>query len=200
MLEFALVLPFLLFIGMLLAQTTLLMSGNLFVHYAAFAAARTAIVVIPTSVTTSNTDLTTGEPANKIDCSTQNLSEQGKLQRIRRAAVFAVLPVAGRLEGSDTDQTRTLEAGLRELYSRNGGNSPAWVSHLAAKRFRYADAHTEVRLVRTRSDAEGRMVFTELTGQHAFGPREPITVRVLHNLALTVPFVRHVFAGHTVAT
>ena len=45
--EFALVMPIMLFLILLLAQTTFVMAGNLFVHYAAFAATRSAIVYIP---------------------------------------------------------------------------------------------------------------------------------------------------------
>jgi hypothetical protein len=45
--EFAMVLPILLLLVLLMGQSALLMTGNLCVHYAAFCAARSAIVQVP---------------------------------------------------------------------------------------------------------------------------------------------------------
>ena len=42
-LEFCMVIPIVLFLILLLVQSTLLMVGNQFVHYAAFAATRSAV-------------------------------------------------------------------------------------------------------------------------------------------------------------
>ena len=46
--EFVLVFPIVLFVALLVAQSTLLMGGNIFIHYSAFAATRAAIVQVPT--------------------------------------------------------------------------------------------------------------------------------------------------------
>ena len=58
-LEFAMALPFLLMLSLLMAQASLLMVGNVCVHYSAFCAARTAIVAIPQ-------DYGSSEPRNLI--------------------------------------------------------------------------------------------------------------------------------------
>ena len=84
--EFVLVFPILLFFSLLLAQTTLLAGANAFIHYAAFAATRSAIVQIPTGYAPD-------ESPNVII----NADGHTKHDIIRRAAVFALVPVSGRL-------------------------------------------------------------------------------------------------------
>jgi len=181
--EFALVMPIVLFLCLTLAQTTLAMGGNIFVQYASFAAARSAIVQIPRDLWDID------EPHNTID-----LDAGEKIDNIRRAAVFAVLPVAGRSETGTAEAEQFVE-GLNDHYAAYGRDEPRWVERLAADRLRYADFNTEVILMVTiaRADEETQFIALE-DGRHEFGPREPITVEVLHYLNLAVPYVWPIFA------
>lgn len=182
--EFALVFPILLVLALLLTQTTLLMGGNIFVNYAAFAATRAAIVQVPASY------LPEEEPNVVI-----NASNHAKHDAIRRAAVFAVLPVSGRIASSGL-ATDDFVAGLTNYYTAYHQTAPAWINNFAGARLRYADANTLVSLMSTAVSDDGRVVFTDLPEDRAysFGPREPITVRVTHRLYLSVPYIGMLFA------
>ena len=78
MLEFAMVLPIGLILVLLMIQSSLLMVGNLCVNYAAYCAARSAIVTVPL-------DLSNSEPHNVVAFG----GTTGKTERIRLAAVWA---------------------------------------------------------------------------------------------------------------
>ena len=183
--EFCMVLPIVLFLVLLLVQSTLLMVGNQYVHYAAFAATRSAIVYIPQD------DSLDGEPRNEI------IPEPGfaKFDAIRAAAYLAVAPVCGRLENSsDALQAEQYADGLRDYFGYYGKQTPRWVDTLAADRLRYAAENTEVTILIT--DVIGDTVSFDDSSviAHTFGPREPITVRIEHKLNLSVPYVGAIFA------
>lgn len=176
-LEFALIIPFLLFLILILAQTTFLMSGNLFVHYAAFAATRSAIVQIPRP------------PENIII----PVNGNAKYDAIRAAAVFAVAPVAGQRAQGDTD-VDTLVDTLSSHYENNGQPVPRWLTVLVAGRLRYADYNTAVRILRTEVE-DNTVYFDDIAETGAlFGPREVVTVRISHNFNLGVPVIWPIFA------
>jgi hypothetical protein len=184
--EFCMVLPIVLFLGLVLVQSTLLMVGNQFVNYAAFAAARSAIVYIPQDYSA------TGEPRNTI------IAQEGKpkFDAIRAAAYLAVTPVCGKREDSvealNTDQ---FVAGLNDYFAGYGQDSPRWVQTLAAARLRYAAANTDVRVMYTLvTRGEVEQFDTEPEGYYTFGPHEAVTVRIEHKLNLSVPYVRRLFA------
>ena len=83
LIEFVLVLPIALMLVLVMLQSALLMAGNFCVHYAAYCAARSAVVQVPM-------DYGRNEPPNVV------LADpiwSGKLARIRDAAVWAVMPV-----------------------------------------------------------------------------------------------------------
>ncbi|NJL31642.1 MAG: pilus assembly protein [Phycisphaerales bacterium] len=105
MIEFALVLPILLFMMLLLAQVTLLAAGNLHVHYAGYTATRTAIVQIPLDQSASG-----GSGPNVIRTS----ENDSKFSMIQRAGALACLPISGRESGGDVDAQPLLQgfAGL----------------------------------------------------------------------------------------
>ncbi len=184
--EFCMVFPIVLFLILILVQATLLMVGNQFVHYAAFAATRSAIVYIPADMTDqggagrNSMSLTKGTP---------------KYDAIRASAYLAVMPVCGRLDDSNEPlRTDEFVDGLRDHFTSYGQVSPRWVDTLAADRLRYAADNTEIQIMRT-VVTNNDVVFEEvLSGDDAFGPREAITVRIEHKLNLSVPYVRGIFA------
>ncbi len=185
--EFMLIIPILLFCTLTLTQTTLVMGGRLFVHYAAFAAVRSAVVTLGQNVPD------TGEERNRIA-----LIDGWKLEHIRQAAVMALLPAAGRLDDTPTEQSDALVEGFGLYYESFGREAPPWIDNLLAQRFAYADRHTSVTLVRVTTNPDADLQWQELTDDetYLFGPREPITVRVKHQLNLSVAYVWRLFADH----
>lgn len=186
--EFCMVFPIVLFLSLILVQSTLLMVGNQFVHYAAFAATRSAIVYIPVDYSGEG-----GEAHNSI------IPEEGspKYDRVRAAAYLAVMPVCGKLEESNESlRTNELVDGLNEHFAGYGQDPPRWVDTLAAARLRYAAENTDVQILYSdilNDDVD--LVDVASVGQgYNFGPRETITVRVEHRLNLSVPYVRGIFA------
>jgi len=180
--EFALTLPILLFVILALAQTTMLMGGNLFVHYAATAAARSAIVQIPQDYPS--------EPANEYFGS----SGSAKYETIRRTAAFAVMPVASGPGGSTTGaNTGAFIDGLNYYYSSYGDTPPVWIQNLAADRLAYAMAATEIFVFRPEVTGDGTGVYFQPMEGGTFEPKDPITVRVHHQLNLGVPFANRLY-------
>ncbi len=180
------VFPIVLFLILMLVQATLLMVGNQFVHYAAFAATRSAIVYIPADMTdqggTARNSMTLAKGTPKYDA-------------ILRAAYFAVMPVCGKLDdSSELLRTDDFVDGLRDHFTRYGQDAPRWVDTLAADRLRYAAEHTDIQIMRTDVINQDVTFDEVLPGDDPFGPRESITVRVEHKLNLSVPYVRAIFA------
>lgn len=189
-LEFCLVFPIVLFFALLLAQTATLMAGNMVVHYAAFAATRTAIVRIPADYSFD------GEPPNVL------IHREGrrKYDSIRQAAVVALWPVAGRGGTSNVPADRVAEA-VGDYFDAYNVNRPEWVHRLLPDRLRYA-ADPENTVVTVYHYDGGEIPGTPLLdGEIAtFGPRDPVTVHVRHRLNLGVPYVRAIFADGRHAT
>ena len=170
-LEFALVLPIALMLSLLMAQSTMLMGGNLCVHYSAYCAARSAIVQVPA-------DYGPVEPRNIVG--TPDAS--AKLRRIKLAAMYAVTPVSCRSvayrPGGDA---RILADGLREFFEQYNEDAPGWADHEdLARMVSYAEEHTAVSLA---SPADGRQ----------YGPHEDLRVSVKHTFYLSVPYANWLF-------
>ncbi|MBL4701944.1 MAG: hypothetical protein JKX85_11870 [Phycisphaeraceae bacterium] len=179
----------LLFCTLTLAQTTLVMGGNIFVHYAAFAATRRAITTVPMDDINDPND----ESRNYIF-----LPDGPKAEYIRQAAVFALLPVAGRTQDSPTSTSQALVEGFRSYYTALNQTPPKWIDGLLAQRLAYANAHTSITLLRAVTESATDLQWDELKeGLYQFGPREPITVQVEHQLHLAVPYVWPMFADST---
>jgi len=182
--EFALIFPVMLFLALLLIQTTLLMVGQLFVHYGAFTATRAAIVQIPRH------EPQDGEPVNAI----RPGEESEKFQTIRRAGVFAVTPIAGESKTSRAPGQSFARA-LQAYYDGTDQSPPAALARIAAGRLHYAHRHTEVTLLRAETVGQ-RVSFDALEPNrlHLFGPRQPITVQLNHRFYLAMPYIRLLFA------
>lgn len=200
--EFALVFPILLVLGLMLLQTMLVMAGNIMIHHAAFAATRSAIVQIPRDLPEYD------EPVNQIF----DTADSAKRQIIRKAAVWALVGVSGRWPAGSTP-VDTFTQGLTQVYTDTGQTVPAWINAQAGARLRYADAHTSVRLLVVQSDSpdapivvrtvpdrvsqlisQGRLDPDWPSDLLAVGPRDPITVEVEHKLVLSIPVACWFFA------
>jgi Flp pilus assembly pilin Flp len=186
--EFALVFPVLLAFSLILAQTSMLMAGNLYVHYAANAAARSASLQVPRRLVSIG-----GEPSNYV----VHATDWPKHEAITHAAIVAVVPAAGRLDAPATRYDSVPEA-LTEYFARSDREAPAWIESSVAQKFRYAAKHTRVELARVLDDGEMDPVREGATVR--FGPREPIGVRVHHRLHLGVPYASFFFHDGTHAT
>ena len=183
--EFALVFPILLFLILVLAQTTFLMGGNIFVHYSAFAATRSAIVQIPTEYFDDKANTYTAADGRT------------KHDLIWRSAVFAVMPVAGESASSTTDVAADqFVQGLRRYYEAYGKNEPAWIDALAAGRARYAAENTRITVMTPEVQPDHSVTYREIPdgSSYAFKARDPITVAVTHRFALGVPYVSRLYA------
>jgi len=179
--EFALVLPLVLFLALTLTQTTLLTGGHVFVHYAAFAATRSAIVTIPAQDTAAG-----------IEANVYTGPEGPKHEAIRRAAVMAVMPVSGEIADGPIP-AEAVRRGLERHFQASGDTVPNWVNSLVPGRLRYADRHTKLTLQETTGN-ETEAFFRPIRGFYEFEPREPVTAEVRHHFALTVPWVSWIFA------
>ena len=182
MIEFVLVTPILLIVTLLLIQSMLVFTGLFYVQYSAFAAARTAIVQIPTVSTEPMNELMPSEGSDKFDA-------------IRSAAVLGVLPVSGRESGSSVASS-SLVSGVGEIFTAQGRSEPNWVSEMLGERLNYAINHTEVSLERVYSGENPESVrFEPVESYTFFSPKEAISVIVRHEFALTVPLASRVFSA-----
>jgi len=172
MLEFVMAMPFALMIILVMIQSMLLMVGNIVVHYSAYCAARVAIVTIPD-------DYLPSEPSNEMNDGLNS----AKLQRIRRAAEWALMPVSSSSPNVGEAEIIELSGGLDTLFSAYGEETPGWATTILARKMQYARDFTEVTV-----DPPER-------GRGApYGEKEDIHVTVRHTLYLSVPYANTVFA------
>lgn len=169
--EFALVLPFALFVVLMMVQASMLMGGSICVNYSAFCAARSAIVTVPY-------ELSGDEPWNIV---TDDPDASGKMARITNAAVWAVTPVScGYSKYPETDATDLIN-GMDRLYSQYDRDMPHRISDGLPRKLAYAREYTEVEL--------------ELPGDdEQYGPSEDLRVKVKHTFYLAVPYANWVFS------
>jgi hypothetical protein len=171
MLEFAMVFPIGLILSLLMVQSSLLMVGNLCVNYAAYCAARCAIVTVPLNFSDR-------EPHNVVAFG----GSSGKTERIRQAAVWAVMPVSCSAPEITPLATTDLEAGLNDLFSSYGVETPSWVNRQLRHRLGYADEHTSVDV---QPPANGDV----------YGDNEDVRVTVAHTFYMAVPYAASIYAA-----
>lgn len=122
-LSFVLVLPFFVMIMMLVGQASQLMMGNIVMQYAAFAAARSASVWIPASVSdqeaanqiSSRREITFNELGRKYE-----IDQSGdKFSKIQQAAMLACMPLGPSQDfGYQADsQTAATQSAMTRLYA-----------------------------------------------------------------------------------
>lgn len=168
MIEFVLVFPMALLMVLLLVQGMLLMAGNLCVHYAAFCAARSAVVEVPYT--------TAAEPHNVV----AGMEGSEKYTRIRGAAVYAVMPVSCG-DASMPDQHLVLQDGLDKFFQASNSQTPYWVGAQLGRKWLYAEEYTKVDLL---PPANG----------DKYAKNEDITVTVQHTFYLSIPYARRIFS------
>jgi len=170
MIEFALVLPIALTLVLLMVQSSLLMVGNLCVNYAAYCAARSAIVQVPR-------DLGDVEGPNIV---LDDLQASEKLQRIQSAAVWAVLPVSSSSEDVQEGDAGRLNGALSNFFSQYGVDEPGWVGPYLARKLAYAEQYTVTEISAPDDGA-------------TYGEREDIRANVRHTFYLSIPYASWVF-------
>ncbi len=175
--EFTLVFPIAMGIVLVMVQTALVMVGNLLVHYAAYSAARSAVVEIPTH--------TWQEIRNELGPD----GASDKRLRIRRAAVLALLPAAGSPGRSNpaSSESDKLGAAMATISAAYDEPVPGWVGEKLARKYAYADDDRN-----TRIELEPPAFPEDHDGN--YGPREDIRVIVTHRLYLPVPYACRIFA------
>jgi hypothetical protein len=176
MVEFALVLPFLLMIVLLMVQSALLMGGQLCVNYAAFCAARSAVVQVPA-------DFGRSEPPNDPG--------PRKMARVRLAALWAVMPVSyGGYEQQSTDGP-ALREGLEQFFASYGQDAPGWVDDRLARKLGYAERYTDVSL----SPEQTQDYPLDDEPYTGYAANADVRAEVTHTLHLAVPFAARIFAA-----
>jgi hypothetical protein len=155
---------------MVMVQAAFLMGGNLCVHYAAYCAARAAIVQIPRDESDA------GEDPNVVDFN----GGSRKMLAIQDAAIMAVMPVSA----GGTDMPAGDDSGLGEdlesVFSAYGQDAPGWIDSRLGRKFRYARDHTFVTLDPPENGWRYRS-------------GEDIKVTVEHTLYMPVPYANWVF-------
>ena len=165
--EFALLFPFAMMIILTMVQSMLMVAGNLAVHYAAYSAARSAVVWIPES-------LSYDEPKNVLALS----DSSEKFYHIRAAAVYAVMPVSAGKSGlgsEDPGNSNLIKEGFESFWQLSGSSAPNWVNTMLADKYRYAWNFTDVSL-------------EDPAGGDTYGVHETVSARVTHRLYLSVPY------------
>lgn len=176
--EFALGMPILLMLSLIMAQASLLMGGNLCVNYAAFCAARSAVVTVPGFAAPDEYPNMVGDP-----------SASGKLSRIKAAAVWAVFPVSysNYPEEEGIVDTDTLETGMDRFFEQYDRSTPLWVRRHFSPKMAYARRYTEVELADPNIIPPPQYTYNgEL--YDGYGQNEDLKVRVTHTFFLSVPY------------
>ncbi len=173
MLEFVLIVPVALWLVMVMAQSTLVLGGNLCVHYAAYCGARSAIVQAP---------LERGDEWPNYFDSSFDPEASPKLEQIRQAAVWAVMGVSRSNYERQNPSGSYLAEAIGGFLTASGKARPGWVDRYLASKFSYANDMTEVELA---APVDG------LT----YGRHEDLRVIVRHHLYLAVPLASRLFAN-----
>lgn len=181
--EFALIFPFLLFLMMALAQTTMVMGGNMMVHYAAYTATRSAIVQVPRELADNGPNqYTQSEGSTKHDL-------------VHEAAAIALVPFSGRVDSSrNTQLADRFSEGFGQYFSDT--SEPNWTGDYAREKLNYALEQTEVVLGYPEVLDTETVEMVRLTNgeTYTYANRGAITVFLTHRLYLGVPYVNRLFA------
>lgn len=184
--EFVLILPLGLMLSLMLAQSAMLLAGNLCVHYSAYCAARTAIVTIPDGERQPDQRIAQhpeDEGYNLVGSTYYSVGGAGqKGRRIWRAAVWAVTPVSAGSRELGRAEAGSVISAVGSLFGSFGMDAPAWAEDMYARRLAYAEDYTAVS-------------WTAPAGGYRYGENEDITVQVEHTLYLSVPYANRIIAN-----
>jgi len=168
--EFALVLPIALMLVLIMTQSSLLMGGNLCVNYAAFCAARSAVVSVPL-------DFGEDEPRNVVS----DMVSSAKLRRMDLAAAWALLPVGCSNPRAPSQDVSLLQSGLERFFGSAGIDTPHWLYSNLGQRLRYAEDYTQMELAPPANGTE-------------YAPNEDLRVNLRHDFYLSVPYAAYIFS------
>lgn len=175
-LEFAMAMPILLLIVLIMAQSTMLMAGNVCVHYAAYCAARTAVVTVPLHMA--------DEPQNFL-AEYEYPSGSEKMRRVHESAAWALMPFScGSDDVAPDDDAEVLEDGLAGLFDEYGRDVPRWAVDYLSRKLNYARGHTVVTVDPPRPEYGDW-----------YRANSDLHVTVTHELYLSVPYASRVFAA-----
>lgn len=179
-LEFALVMPILLMIVLVMIQVSLLMGGLVNLHYSAYCAARAGVVAVPLQ---TNSEAQNQMGDFQADAWVPNSDE--KIQRVFTAAVWALIPYScGSKDVAEAPDGAALEGQLSQVFGDYGAAVPSWVNDYLGRKLAYARDHTRV-----------RVQVPQPVGSEAFRPGEDIHVTVTHDLFLGVPYANAIFSA-----
>jgi hypothetical protein len=134
--ELALVFPFALVVFLIVVQATLLFNANMMVHYAAFCAARQAIVEVPRDMGSEGHNLVWPP----------NVMPSRKLENVRLAAVRALVPISAQLRtGGSGNAGQTFRDKTEQAFNRMSADVPRWIGRARAM-YDYADQYTSIDL------------------------------------------------------
>jgi hypothetical protein len=175
MIEFVLVFPFLLMLVLIMIQSTMLMVGNLIVHYSAHCGVRSAIVYVPDSVGLEGRNNPSASAVGSY-----------KHQRIREAVLWALLPACPTDEKYAGGQWELVE-GVDSIFRAYGEETPHWARTMLDRKMNYAEQNTTVKL-----DEPDIWYTNNVWGE--YGEAELLRVRVEHTLYLGIPYAQALFA------
>ncbi|NLW85519.1 MAG: hypothetical protein GXY38_01455 [Planctomycetes bacterium] len=167
-LEFALVMPIALMIVLVMTQSSLLLGGNICVNYAAFCAARSAVVQIPTE--------TDSEPRNIV----QAHEGGAKMRAIENAALWAIFPISSSSPSAPQADVTELQNGVQDFFEAYGRTQLGNMMRSWPNRMGYARNYTRVWIA---PPANGS----------SYDPGEDIVAHVNHKFYLSVPYASKVF-------
>jgi len=203
-LSFVLTFPFFVMLLLFIFQISQVMIGLMVVHYAAFAAARSAQVWIParTSADRENQVLSTSDVQRTITLNAEAVAQSGnqKFERIWSAAVLGCLPIAPSrnvaVPSSPVVLSEQLSA-LQALYAQfdSSAQTNSMIPARLERKLRYSAAFTTVALTFTdRSSGPQRGGNYESYNPlghpnveylwYEAGWQDPVTVTVMHDFRL----------------
>lgn len=175
-LEFTLLLPFLLTLLLTILQVALIVQAKFVVNYAAYCAARSAIVSIPGGIRSTKT--------RKQDAHNQiaiNDESAPKMRIIHRAAALpltSISPLLGGAVAAGTAINPSLPGPLARVAAFFSAGAKSASDELVQRaHYAYDNANTKIEIIpRNNAQRGGR-----------FGDHDPVTVRVTYRYYLTVP-------------
>lgn len=181
-LEFALVMPILLMIVLVMIQVSLMMGGLVTLHYSAYCAARAGVVAVPLQ-----TDSEVQNQLASYHAEVWAPNSDEKIQRIFTAAVWALIPYScGSADIAQAPDGADLEADLGKIFRDYGATEPSWVNNYLGRKLGYAREHTRV-----------SVEAPQPLGSSLYRSGEDIHVAVNHDLYLGVPYANRVFSAVT---
>lgn len=177
-LEFTLVFPLFLMIILIIWQLLLLVNASQVVSYAAFSAARSAIVVIPMKLGSEGANQLLGEQSSQ------------KMATIRQAAAIACTPISPPI--TEWAKSSGLLGGIGSL---TGGL--AGLSDTASLAVLVGSAGLNAGRAVQKSFYASQFTDVEIAGANergAFVENAPITVKVAHKFFLNVPYANRLFS------